>query len=424
MRPSAPRPAVVVALLALVSLVGYALRTNVSVAQEYMAPALGLSLANMGTISALGFQLAYAVFQIPAGFLGDRFGSRTILGLAVLGWAVSSFASGLVPATAGVTVAFATLFAARLVLGISQAATYPVGSMAITQTIAPAHRATANAVFISAALIGAGLAPLTLAPVMVHVGWRSVFLASGVVGLGTAIVWFTFAPAKPAIDPAHRLPSIGDQLRAALEVLEDRNLVILSLSYAMEAAVFFVFIFWFFRYLTEGRGMTVLASGVWGSIPYFVAAFIAPLGGFAADALGVRYTLARGRQIVAMAGLLSAALLVVFGANVASPLLAVAALSLSVACINSTEGAFWATATTLGKSNPGAAGGVLNFMGNLGGVVSIWAVPRMKDAWGWTAMLGFWATVAIASALLWLLIRPGFSAKNSATAGASGPRTN
>ena len=118
------------------------------------------------------------------------------------------------------------------------------------------------------------------------------------------------------------------------------------------------------------------------------------------------------------------ALLVVFGANVASPLLAVAALSLSVACINSTEGAFWATATTLGKSNPGAAGGVLNFMGNLGGVVSIWAVPRMKDAWGWTAMLGFWAAVAVASALLWLLIRPGFSAKNSTTAGASVPRTN
>jgi ACS family glucarate transporter-like MFS transporter len=125
-----------------------------------------------------------------------------------------------------------------------------------------------------------------------------------------------------------------------------------------------------------------------------------------------------------MTGLLSAALLVVIGANVASPLLAVGALSLSVACINSTEGAFWATATTLGQSNPGAAGGVLNFMGNLGGVVSIWAVPRMKDAWGWTAMLGFWAAVAVASALLWLLLRPRFSTKNSSTADGGGARLN
>jgi len=424
MRFRAARPAVVVALLGLVSLVGYALRTNVSVAQEYMAPALGLTLADMGTISALGFQLAYALFQIPAGFLGDRFGSRIVLGFAILGWALSSFATGLVPATAGVTVAFATLFAARLVLGISQAATYPVGSMAITQAIAPARRATANAVFISAALIGAGLAPLTLAPVMVHIGWRAVFLASGAVGLATAIVWFTFAPDKPVVDPAHRFPPIGEQVRAALGVLKDRNLAILSLSYAMEAAVFFVFIFWFFRYLTEGRGMTVLASGVWGSVPYFAAALIAPLGGLAADALGVRFTLARGRQVVAMTGLLFAALFVVIGANVASPLLAVAALSLSVACINSTEGAFWATATTLGKSTPGAAGGALNFMGNLGGVVSIWAVPHMKDAWGWTAMLWFWAAVAVVSALLWLFIRPGVSTGNSTTAGASGRRTS
>src|SRR6185295_10106314 len=110
-------------------------------------------------------------------------------------------------------------------------------------------------------------------------------------------------------------------------------LLILSVSYAMEAAVFFVFIFWFFRYLTEGRGMTVLASGVWGSVPYFVAALIAPLRGFAADALGIRLTLSRGRRIVAMTGLFAAALLVVIGANTVSPLLAVAALSLSVGCI-------------------------------------------------------------------------------------------
>ena len=130
--------------------------------------------------------------------------------------------------------------------------------------------------------------------------WRMPRLraASGAVGLLTAIVWFTFAPARPALEPAHRAPALGDQVRAALAVLRDRNLVILSLGYAMEAAVFFVFIFWFFRYLTEGRGMTVLASGVWGSIPYFAAAVIAPIGGWAADALGIRFTLARGRRIV------------------------------------------------------------------------------------------------------------------------------
>ncbi|MEO8451049.1 MAG: MFS transporter [Gemmatimonadota bacterium] len=403
---SSPRPAVVVALLAFVSLVGYALRTNVQVAQQYMAPELGLTDADMGIISGVGFQLAYAVFQIPTGFLGDRFGSRIVLGLAIVGWAISSFAAGLIPATAGATMAFASLFLVRLVLGFTQAATYPVGSMAIAQTVPPARRATANAIFIGAALIGSGLVPLTLAPLMVQLGWRSVFLVSGVVGLVAAAAWFLFAPPKPVADPAHRTPPLRQQLRDSWELLKDRNLLILSLAYAMEAAVFFVFVFWFFSYLVQGRGMSVLASGVWGSIPYFVAALIGPMGGFAADALGARLGLARGRRIVAMTGLFGAALLVVIGANTLNPFLAVAALSISVGCINSTEGPFWATATALGRGNPGAAGGVLNFMGNMGGVVSIVTVPLMKDAWGWTAMLGFWAGVAVVSGLLWMLVRP------------------
>src|SRR5262245_8989485 len=177
MRTSSPRPALLVLMLALVSLVGYALRTNIGVAQEYMAPQLGLSFNDMGTISAWGFQLAYALFQIPTGFLGDRYGARILLTLAILGWALASFASGLVPAVAGT--AFLTLFAARFGLGIAEAATYPVGSMAIAQAVPLGARATANAVFISAALLGAGFAPLTLAPLLVAFGWRPVFMASG-----------------------------------------------------------------------------------------------------------------------------------------------------------------------------------------------------------------------------------------------------
>jgi len=57
------------------------------------------------------------------------------------------------------------------------------------------------------------------------------------------------------------------------------------------------------------------------------------------------------------------------------------------------------------KDNPGAAGGVLNLMGNLGGVVSIWAVPRMRDPLGWTGLLAVWAGVSVVAALLWLSVR-------------------
>src|SRR5262249_28187217 len=93
------RPVLLVFLLSLVSLTGYALRTNIPAAQEYMMPELGLTPPDMGTISALGFQLAYALFQTPVGFLGDRFGTRRVLAVAILGWGVTTLATGLVPAS-------------------------------------------------------------------------------------------------------------------------------------------------------------------------------------------------------------------------------------------------------------------------------------------------------------------------------------
>ena len=84
--------------------------------------------------------------------------------------------------------------------------------------------------------------------------------------------------------------------------------------------------------------------------------------------------------------------------------MAIAALGVSVGCLSGAEAPFWTTATALGREAPGSAGGVLNLMGNLGGVLSIWLVPSMKDAWGWSAMLGFWAAVALVAALLWLAV--------------------
>jgi len=390
-----------VALLALVSLVGYALRSNINVAQEHMAPELGLTMKDMGAITGIGFLLSYAVFQIPAGFLGDRYGARAVLGLAVTGWAIASLASGLVPGQAGA--AFLTLIGARILLGIAQAATYPVGSMAIAQTLRPDQRATANSIYIGAALFGSALAPYTLAPLMVQAGWRSVFLASAVVGLATAIIWFLFAP-KPTRPRATTLP-LGAQTAAALRLLKDRDLLLLSISYFLHSAVFYVFIFWFFRYLTEGRGFSILASGRWGSLPYFMAALLAPLGGIVADRLGRRISVGVARRRVAMACLCLASALMVLGANLPSAYLAIVALGFSVAFINAAEGPFWATTTALGAANPGAAGGVLNLMGNLGGLVSTVAVPWMTAAWGWTAMLAIWAAVAVVAALLWLSVR-------------------
>ena len=404
---SHPTPRRVIWLLAAVSLVGYALRSNIAIAQEYMAPELGLSMGQMGVISAWGFQLAYALFQIPGGFLGDRYGARLILGLAVLGWCIASLGSGIV--TGGAGLAFATLFATRVLLGVSQAATYPVAGMAAVHFVPERQRVGASAFYLAAGMLGAALTPLLLAPLMVRAGWRAVFVASAVVGLVMAIAWFLLAPRRAEPSGTHQFVTMHDQLRAAARLLGNRPLLILSCSYFLHSAVYFVFVFWFFRYLTEARGFSVLDSGVWGSVPYLMAFAIAPLVGVLTDRLARRSPPALARRRVAITCLMTAAAFVFIGANLPTPGLAITALGFSVACLVSCEAPYWTATTAMAAESAGSAGGVLNLMGNMGGVFSIWLVPIMKDAWGWTAMLGFWACVAVVAAGLWLVAVRSYS---------------
>lgn len=408
---SSPSSRRVVWLLALLGLVAYALRTNIAIAQEYMAPELGLTMAQMGVISAWGFQLAYTLGQVPGGAMGDRYGARVVLALAALGWAVASLASGAVVG-AGMG-AFAVLFAARLLLGASQAATFPVAAVAVARHVPERGRTAASAVYLAASTLGAALAPLTLTPLMARAGWRAVFLASAVVGAGAAVAWYLLAPRDRPAAPVGAAVATGapSLWRQTARLLRHPPLRRLCASYLLHSAVLYVFLFWFFRYLIEARGFTLLESGVWASLPYLLATVAAPLVGVLADRMARRMGLAAARRRVAITGLTAAASLVLLGAWLPTPSLAIVALSLSAACLVSCEAPFWTTAASLAGEAEGAATGVLNLMGNVGGILSIWLVPLMKDAWGWFAMLAFWAAAALVAAGLFASTGRGTSTR-------------
>ncbi len=391
----------VVAVLCLVSGVAYLTRTDVAVAQERMAPALGLSMADMGAITAWAFQLSYALLQLPCALAGERFGARRTLALALAGSSLASVVTGLMPES----IATGTLIATRILLGVSQAAVFPVVAMAVSQFVVREQRVSAMAMAISAASLGAAIAPLLMAPVMESYGWRAVFILSGVLGAAAAIACAVLMPDAETGGESAPVQRLADMLDGTRALLRNASLRWLTLAYLLHSAVLFVSIFWFFRYLTEGRGFTVLASGVWASLPNIAGVVCAPIIGAGADRLGRRIGSPRARRRVAMACLLGATASAVAGAIAPGAVLAILALSLSSGFVNGAESPFFTTATALGSANPGAAAGLLNLMGNLGGVLSIWLAPRMADAWGWNATIGVWAAVAFTAALLWLLVQ-------------------
>jgi len=392
-----PRHWRVIFLLSLVSGVAYLVRADVAVAQERMVPAVGLTMIAMGAITAWGFQLSYALFQVPAGMFGERFGARTALALALLGCSAASFLTSALPGEGAVPLLVAT----RVLLGIAQAAVFPVAAMAVMIYVPVTERVRATAIYIAAASLGAAAAPLLMAPIMERFGWRAVFVLSGILASVTALIWVMLMPPQPEQPAVRARHGALSELRV---LAHNVPLLRLSIAYFLHSAVWFVFVFWFFRYLTEGRGFTILASGRWGGLPSITAFVLAPLIGIATDRLGRRIGAARARRRAAMTCLFCAAGFVTAGAVLPSAVFAILALSLSSGCVNGAEAPFFTTATAIGAENSGAAAGMLNLMGNLGGVLSIWLVPRMSDAWGWNGTLVFWSGVRVVAALLWLTV--------------------
>jgi hypothetical protein len=154
----------ILAILVSFSLFSYLLRMNISVAQQFMVPELGLSDSQVGQMFS-SFMVGYALFQVPAAVWGDRRGPRFVLTVAVLGWGFLTLLTGLVPGLVvrGAAAAFVSLLILRFMLGMSEAATYPVAGRVVANWMPLAEHAFSNAVVMVGNTAGSALAPPLIA---------------------------------------------------------------------------------------------------------------------------------------------------------------------------------------------------------------------------------------------------------------------
>jgi len=396
----------IVLLLSLFSLVGYVLRMNISVAAPFMMAELHLDKIQMGQVFS-AFMLGYALFQVPWGVSGDRLGpGRTLTWAAVL-WTATTLLTGLVPGwlvPAG-TASLLILIALRFLLGVGQAAAYPLAARAIVNWMPTTRRATSFAALVVGMAIGSAFTPPLVSWAMTRFGWRVSFYVCALLALGLAAAWHRSAGA--------RLDAIGDEGPAVAAVarapwyapLGDRHVAIVCASYFFNSYVLFVFVFWLYLYLVEQRGMTMLSSGVYTGLPFVLAIVFVPAAGYLCDLLAVRWSRTWGRRIVAMVALLGSAAFLVAGVDVGSQTLAVAGLSLAVAFLLCTEGAYWSASMDLGGASTGTVGGVMNMAGNFGGVVSTSLVPVLIQHFGWPFAFRSAAALAVVAAGLWIFVR-------------------
>src|SRR5947209_4260909 len=185
---------VILAMLFGFSFVSYLERINISIAAELMMPALSLTKMQMGQIFS-SFLIGYAIFQIPAGILGDMKGPRFTLCAAALLWGVATALTGWIPGqiVSGAIGSFAILWLLRFLLGSAEAATYPVGTRAVRNWMPPAQRALGTSVMFAGSSAAAAIAGPVISLLMVKFGWRQSFYLSSTVAFIVAMLWYGYA---------------------------------------------------------------------------------------------------------------------------------------------------------------------------------------------------------------------------------------
>src|ERR1044071_8962865 len=146
----------VLAMLFLASIVTYLDRISISVAAPRMSRDLGLSTAQMGLVFS-AFVVAYGLFEIPGGWMGDRFGPRLILTRIVLWWSAFTALTGAVRT-------YAALLICRFLFGAGEAGFFPNSSCTISRWFPVGERAGATGVVWTASRLGAAIAPLIVVP--------------------------------------------------------------------------------------------------------------------------------------------------------------------------------------------------------------------------------------------------------------------
>lgn len=401
-----------------ISVVTYIDRVNISVTARQMMPALGLTDQEIGYVFS-AFVIGYALFQIPGGWLADRWGARLVLTVALLWWSTFTALTAIVAVTSLATTLgiVGALVLVRFLLGVGEAVALPTFNRAVTDWLPDHRRGLGIGIAIGGIGVGAAVTPPITAWIMVNYGWQTAFYLSAVLGIGLAAIWWMAAGDRPS---EHRWtrsqenrPDVPDNPSIVPSPLPWKSLARtptvwwLVLSYSCLGYIAYVYMSWFYLYLVNERGFDTLRGGMYASAPFLAILVSCPLGGWTTDRLAFRYGITRGRRLVGVTGMLLAAGSIGLGAVVQSPLFAIVSLSLGAGWLYFTVGAYWASTTDLSKRHAGSLSGLMNTGANIGGAISPTVTPWMAHEWGWPASLGAAALLALAGGIIWFKIDPG-----------------
>ena len=410
MRPSRTRYWVIVFAVTL-AVIQYIDRICISKAEPFITADLHLSASQMGWVFS-AFTLAYALFEIPTGYLGDKIGARRVLMRVVLWWSFFTAATGWVWN-------WTSLVITRFLFGAGEAGCFPNLTKAFNRWLPFHDRTRAQGIMWMSARWGGALTPLLVFWCLQVMNWRTSFMVFGSLGLVWALIFFLWYRDDPRQHPrvnaaeAALLPQdMGHSEHVNVpwqRLYTSRTVWCLCAQYFAASYSWYFFITWFPKYLKDARGFNISAeSALLAGLPLFLGGFGALFAGWISPhlsaLLGNTRTTRKGFGAVGFT--LGAALLVI-STYIKNPYVAVIAIALVSFCNDLMMPGAWAACMDVGGKYVGTLSGTMNMMGNLGGFVSpivIGYIIQYTNNWNLTFYVT--AAVYIAGAICWLATDP------------------
>jgi MFS transporter, ACS family, D-galactonate transporter len=363
-------------LLALGVLVNFFDRVSLSVSRESLSDSFGVSLVVFGYLAS-AFSWTYALMQMPAGVLLDRFGVRRVGRISTLLWSIACFAAALAPG-------LSWFFAARLLLGASESPTFPANAKALGYWFTQAERSLATAITDAAAKLSTAIGVPLLGLLLLYFGWRWSFAATGFISLCYFVLFYCVYrnPTEDARLSAREFEFIaqgGAQPEGAAwaagaaslgYLLRKRKVYGLALGWGAYNYTFFLLLNWLPSYLTLSQHVALQQSVLYASLPWLVATGTDLIvGGWLVDLLIERGSNAnRVRQGVMVGGM--ACGLSILGAGQAhSPAAALAWISLALGGLAATAPVAWTIPSLIApRGSVGTLGGIINFSGQIAAI--------------------------------------------------------
>jgi len=395
----------VLGILAALSIITFIDRLAIAVTGPAIQKDLNITPDEWGWVLS-AYVIAYAVFEIPSGAMGDKHGYRKELTRITVWWSFFT-------AITAVCRNFWQLAAARFLFGLGAAGAYPNMTGVLYRWLPARERARGQGVIWAASRFGGALAPLLLVPANKYFGWQAVFVILGAVGFVWAVVWWRWFHDRPAEQPGisdEEVALIGSDEGVSHAGTPWRKLMGLPQLWLISIAYFFYafgawFFFGWFPVWMVKAGFTVDEMGLYGSVPFLLGIVGNLAGGVLCDRLAERIGIRRAYSLIAGICLtLTAALLVAM--SLATGKFAIVALAgTAFMVMDLMLPAAWTMCMAIGGRYGGTASGMMNTAGNFGGFVCSVAFGYVVAATGnYNLPLQGVAAMVLIAALLFALI--------------------